>query len=275
MTAQFSRHPLLVIGGALMLVQVAAALLAPVIAPYGPNAQDIFARLRGPGAAHWLGTDNFGRDTLSRILFGYRTLFVVSGASLAGALLLGGTLGVLAGYRGGIFDRVAMRSMDVLFAFPIILLAIGVIAVLGPGALSTAAAIGIVYIPIFARVLRAPVLLLRESEFVLAARASGASDRRILLRHIAPNLSAIILVQASLSLSTAILVEASLSFLGLGTQPPTPSLGRMLAESRIFLSLDPWVSVFSGAAILLAALSFNVLGDALQDRLDPRFVERA
>ncbi|MBV9747399.1 MAG: ABC transporter permease [Acetobacteraceae bacterium] len=254
-----------------MLLQLAAALLAPVLAPYGPNAQDILARLRGPGPAHLLGTDNFGRDTLSRILFGYRTLFLVSGASLAGALLVGGTLGVLAAYRGGIFDRVAMRSMDVLFAFPIILLAIGVIAVLGPGAVSTAIAIGIVYMPIFARVLRAPALLLCQSEFVTAARASGASDRRILLRHIVPNLSAVILVQASLSLSTAILVEASLSFLGLGTQPPTPSLGRMLAESRSFLSLDPWVSVFSGASILLAALSFNLLGDALQDRLDPRF----
>ena len=264
-------HPLLLIGGGLMLLQLAAALLAPVLAPYGPNAQDILARLRGPGPAHLLGTDNFGRDTLSRILFGYRTLFLVSGASLAGALLVGGTLGVLAAYRGGIFDRVAMRSMDVLFAFPIILLAIGVIAVLGPGAVSTAIAIGIVYMPIFARVLRAPALLLCQSEFVTAARASGASDRRILLRHIVPNLSAVILVQASLSLSTAILVEASLSFLGLGTQPPTPSLGRMLAESRSFLSLDPWVSVFSGASILLAALSFNLLGDALQDRLDPRF----
>ncbi|HYZ65040.1 MAG TPA: ABC transporter permease, partial [Acetobacteraceae bacterium] len=229
------------------------------------------ARLRGPSLAHLLGTDNFGRDTLSRILFGYRTLFAISAASVLAALAVGGTLGVLAAHRGGWLDRILMRCMDVLFAFPIILLAIGVIAILGPGAVSTAIAIGVVYVPIFARTLRGPALLLRESEFVAAARAAGCGEARIVLRHIVPNLAAIILVQTSLSLSTAILVEASLSFLGLGTQPPTASLGRMLAESRNFLSLSPWVAVFSGAAILLASLGFNLLGDGLQDRLDPRF----
>ena len=263
-------HPLLWIGGGLVLAQAAAALLAPWIAPYGPNAQDILARLRGPSWAHPLGTDNFGRDTLSRILFGYRTLFAISAAAVGGALLVGGTLGVLAGYRGGWPDRIAMRCMDVLFAFPIILLAIGVVAVLGPGAGSTGLAIGVVYVPIFARTLRAPTLLLRGSDYVEAARAGGASPARILLRHLLPNLAPVILVQASLSLSTAILVEASLSFLGLGTQPPTPSLGRVLAESRNYLALTPWVSVFSGAAILLASLGFNLLGDGLGDRLDPR-----
>jgi peptide/nickel transport system permease protein len=167
-----------------------------------------------------------------------------------------------------------MRLMDVLFAFPIILLAIGVIAVLGPGAITTAIAIAVVYTPIFARTLRAPALLLKDSDYVAAARAIGARDRRILWRHLLPNLSPIILVQASLSLSTAMLVEASLSFLGLGTQPPTPSLGRMLAESRNFLNLSPWPAVFSGAAILLAALGFNLLGDAAQDLLDPRLRNR-
>lgn len=264
-------HPLLWVGGGLMLAQLLAALLAPWVAAYGPNAQDIMARLRGPSWAHLLGTDNFGRDTLSRILFGYRTLFAISAASVIGALFAGGALGVLSAYRGGWFERIAMRSMDVLFAFPIILLAIGVIAVLGPGAVSTGVAIGVVYVPIFARTLRAPALLLRETDYVAAAKTCGATSLGILARHLLPNLSAVILVQASLSLSTAILVEASLSFLGLGTQPPTPSLGRMLAESRNFLSLDPWVSVFSGMAILLAALGFNLLGDGLQDRLDPRF----
>jgi len=268
------RHPLLWIGGGLMALQAAGALLAPLLAPYPPNAQDVLARLKGPTAAHLLGTDNFGRDTLSRILHGYQTLFAISAASVAGALLLGGLLGVLAAYRGGWLDRIVMRCMDVLFAFPIILLAIGIIAILGPGAVSTGIAIGVVYVPIFARTLRAPALLLRESEFVAAARAAGCGHARILIRHILPNLAAIILVQASLSLSTAILVEASLSFLGLGTQPPTPSLGRMLAESRNFLALSPWVAVFSGTAILLASLSFNLLGDGLQDRLDPRFVGR-
>ena len=179
-------------------------------------------------------------------------------------------MGVLAAYRGGWPDRLAMRLMDVLFAFPIILLAIGIIAVLGPGAVSTGVAIGVVYIPIFARTLRAPTLVLNEAEYVTAARASGAAGLRILRRHILPNLAPIILVQASLSLSTAILVEASLSFLGLGTQPPTASLGRMLAESRSYLLLSPWPAAFAGVAILLASLGFNLLGDGLQDRLDPR-----
>ncbi|MBV8916320.1 MAG: ABC transporter permease [Acetobacteraceae bacterium] len=268
------RQPLLWIGGLLTVLQAACALLAAVIAPYQPNAQDVLARLQAPSAAHLLGTDNFGRDTLSRILHGYQTLFAISAASVGGALFLGGLLGVLAAYRGGWLDRVVMRCMDVLFAFPIILLAIGVIAILGPGAVSTGIAIGVVYVPIFARTLRAPALLLREAEFVAGARAAGCGHARILFRHILPNLAAIILVQASLSLSTAILVEASLSFLGLGTQPPTASLGRMLAESRNFLALSPWVAVFSGAAILLASLSFNLLGDGLQDRLDPRFAPR-
>lgn len=264
------RNPLLRIGLALVLAQAGAALLAPWLAPHAPDVPDILARLRGPMAGHWLGTDNFGRDVLARILYGYRTLFAVSGASVAAALALGGTLGVLAGWRGGALDRAVMRCMDVLFAFPIILLAIGVVAVLGPGAASAAAAIGVVYVPIFARVLRGPVLVLRDAEYVAAARAVGARESRILLRHLLPNLAPVILVQASLSLSTAILVEASLSFLGLGTQPPAASLGRMLAESRNFLALSPWVSVFSGIAILLASLAFNLLGDGLQDRLDPR-----
>jgi peptide/nickel transport system permease protein len=269
--SRLRKYPLLTIGAGLMLMQAAGGLLAPLIAPYGPDVQDIVWRLKGPSVVHWLGTDNFGRDTLSRILFGYQTLFAISVASVMGALLVGGSLGMIAAWRGGWFDRIAMRCMDILFAFPIILLAIGIIAILGPGAISTGIAIGIVYVPIFARTLRAPVLLLREADYIAAARTCGSTEVFILLRHFLPNLSGIILVQASLSLSTAILVEASLSFLGLGTQPPTPSLGRMLAESRNFLSLSPWVAAFSGAAILLASLGFNLLGDGLQDRLDPRF----
>jgi peptide/nickel transport system permease protein len=263
-------NPLLLIGLVLVLGQAALALFAPNIAPYAPDAQDILARLHGPDADHFLGSDNFGRDTLSRILFGYRTLFAISVVSVLGALAAGGSLGVIAAMRGGWLGVVVMRCMDVLFAFPIILLAIGVIAVLGPGAVSTGIAIGVVYVPIFARTLRAPTLLLREADYIAAARASGTTEARILVRHILPNLSSVVLVQASLSLSTAILVEASLSFLGLGTQPPTASLGRMLAESRNFLILSPWVAVFSGAAILLASLGFNLLGDGLQERFDPR-----
>jgi peptide/nickel transport system permease protein len=263
-------HPLLTIGGILIALQAAGALLARVVAPYGPNEQDILSRLKPPAWSHLLGTDNFGRDTLSRILFGYQTLFAISLTAVVGALALGGTLGILVAYRGGWIDHIAMRSMDILFAFPIILLAIGIVAVLGPGAISTGIAIGVVYVPIFARTLRAPALVLRETDYIAAARTCGSTDAKIMFRHLLPNLSGIILVQASLSLSTAILVEASLSFLGLGTQPPTPSLGRMLSESRGFLALSPWPAVFSGVAILLASLAFNLLGDGLQDRLDPR-----
>ena len=263
-------RPLLWLSGALVLGLGVAALGAPVLSPFAPNAQDILHRLRGPGALHWLGTDNFGRDTLSRVLWGYRTVFAVAVASVATALAVGGGIGLAAAWRGGWTDRVLMRLMDVLFAFPVILLAIGVITVLGPGAPSTAVAIAVVYTPIFARTLRAPAVVLRRAEFMDAARTSGCTEGRMVLRHMVPNLLPAILVQTSLALSTAMLVEASLSFLGLGTQPPTASLGRMLAESRTFLLLSPWVAVFSGTAILLAALGFNLLGDALGDRLDPR-----
>ncbi len=262
------------IGAALVALQAFAALAAPLIAPHDPNAQDILSRFHAPDTTYWLGTDNFGRDTLARALYGYRTLFAISLLSVGFALGVGGTIGVFAAWRGGWPDRIAMRLMDVLFAFPIILLAMGVIAILGPGAAGTAIAIGVVYTPIFARTLRAPTLLLRDAEYVQAARSLGMAPGRILLRHVLPNLAPVVLVQASLSLSTAILVEASLSFLGLGTQPPTASLGRMLAESRNFLTLSPWPAVFSGVAILLAALGFNLLGDGLQDRLDPRLRAR-
>ncbi len=261
------------LGASLIVALAALALLAPWIA-VPPDAQDILARLAAPSVAHPLGTDNLGRDVLARLLFGLRTLFAVSAASVGGALSLGGTLGLLAAWNGGWLDRMLMRAMDILFAFPVILLAIGVVALLGPGALGAAVAIGVVYVPIFARTLRAPALVLRDGEMVAAARAIGATPARILARHVLPNLAAVILVQASLSLSTAILVEASLSFLGLGTQPPTPSLGRMLAESRGFLFLSPWPAAFSGAGILLASLGFNLLGDGLQDRLDPRLKGR-
>jgi peptide/nickel transport system permease protein len=264
------RHPLVWIGGILVLLQVGAALLAPWIAPDDPLAQHVIQRMKGPGAAAWLGTDQFGRDVLSRILYGYRASLAAAASAVLLALLIGGGLGVAAALRGGLVDRIGMRLMDILFAFPIILLAIGIVAVLGPGATTTALAIGIVYVPVFARLLRGPALVIVSSQYVLGARAIGAGEVRILRRHVLPNLASVILVQASLALSTAILVEASLSFLGLGTQPPTPSLGRMLAEARSYLLLSPWDSIFSGLAILLASFGFNLLGDGLRDALDPR-----
>jgi peptide/nickel transport system permease protein len=261
---------------AILLVglHVAAALLAPWLAPFDPVQPFILQRLKGPNALHWLGNDQLGRDLFSRIVHGYRASLMVSTGSVAAALVVGGTLGLLAAWYRGLVDRIVMRSMDLFFAFPVLLLAIGVVGVLGPGTTSAAIAIAVVYTPIFARLVRGPALVIAGSDYVTGARAIGASDARIILTHILPNLSSVLLVQTSLLLSAAILVEASLSFLGLGAQPPTPSLGLMLAEGRNFLTLSPWSAVFSGAAIVLLAFGFNLLGDTLRDRLDPRLRER-
>lgn len=256
--------------GGLTAALIAAALLAPLIAPYDPLAHNVIQRLKGPNALHWLGTDQFGRDTLSRILYGMRASLLVSASAVGAALIAGGAIGLAAAFYRGLAERVLMRAMDVLFAFPVILLAIGIIAILGPGAITTAIAIAVVYTPIFARLLRGPALSIVESDYVLAARSIGASDLRIAFLHVLPNLASIVLVQTSLLLSAAILVEASLSFLGLGTQPPSPSLGTMLSEGRNFLLLSPWNSVFAGVAILLLSFALNLLGDALRDALDPR-----
>lgn len=267
--ARLARNPVGMIGFVLSLVVVLAAAFGPLLSPYDPVAQSIRERFQGPSAAHPLGTDNFGRDTLARVLHAYRTSVGVSLGAVGLATVLGGLIGLLAAYFGGWVDRLLMRLMDVLLAFPIILLAIAILAVLGPGSFNTGLAIGIVYTPIFARLARGPALTVLKWDYVAAARALGSSPARLLARHVTPNIVAPIMVQVTLSLSTAILVEASLSFLGLGTQPPTPSLGLMLSESRNYLLLSPWVSVFSGLAILVASLGFNLFGDGLRDLLDP------
>jgi peptide/nickel transport system permease protein len=264
------RNKLLTFALIVVALQVLLALGAAWIAPYDPTAQSVARRLRGPSELHWLGTDQLGRDVLARILHGYRTSLMACTLAVAVALLAGGTLGLVAAYYRGWLDRMIMRCMDVLFAFPVMLLAIGIIAVLGPHTWSASVAIAVVYTPIFARLLRGPALVICESEYVTGARAIGASDRRIILSHVLPNLASVVLVQTSLLLSAAILVEASLSFLGLGTQPPTPSLGLMLSEGRNFLLLSPWSALFAGFAILFLSFGFNLLGDALRDTLDPR-----
>ena len=256
-------------GLVLSVLVILAALSAPVISPYDPLEQDILARLSGPSTEHPLGADNFGRDLLSRVFYGFRISLSIALSAVGFALLLGATVGLVAAYAGGWVDRLLMRLMDVLLAFPIILLAIGILAVAGPGTANTALAIGVVYLPVFARLARGPALSVLSWEYVAAARALGARGWRIIFRHVAPNIFAPIMVQTTLSLSTAILVEASLAFLGLGTQPPTPSLGLMLSDSRDFMLLSPWTSVFSGLAILVASLGFNLLGDSLRDLLDP------
>jgi len=267
--ARLARNPVGMIGFVLSLAVLLAAAFGPLLSPYDPVAQSIRERFQGPSPAHPLGTDNFGRDTLARVLHAYRTSVGVSLGAVGLATVLGGLIGLLAAYFGGWVDRLLMRLMDVLLAFPIILLAIAILAVLGPGSFNTGLAIGIVYTPIFARLARGPALTVLKWDYVAAARALGSSPARLLARHVTPNIVAPIMVQVTLSLSTAILVEASLSFLGLGTQPPTPSLGLMLSESRNYLLLSPWVSVFSGLAILVASLGFNLFGDGLRDLLDP------
>ncbi len=219
-------------GFVLCLAVVIAASFAPLLATHGPREQVVRDRFQGPSTTYLLGTDNFGRDVYSRILYGFRTSIAVAFGAVGLASVLGSGAGLAAAFYGGWVDRLIMRLMDVLLAFPIILLAIAVLAVLGPGSANTALAIGIVYLPIFARLARGPALTVLSWDYVSAARALGAGGARIMARHVLPNVMAPLLVQLTVSLSTAILVEASLSFLGLGTQPPTPSLGLMLAESR-------------------------------------------
>lgn len=257
---------------ALLLVslQMMLALLAPWLGFQDPFHQVMVQRMKPPNALNLLGTDHLGRDVLARIIYGYRTSLLTCVLAVALSLLVGGSLGILAAWYRGWFERIVMRIMDVFFAFPILLLAIGVIAIIGPSMWGAAIAIAIVYTPIFARLLRGPAMVISKSEFVEGALAIGASDTRILIHHLLPNLASVILVQTSLLLSAAILVEASLSFLGLGAQPPIPSLGLSLSEGRNFLLLSPWPAVFSGLAILFLSFGFNLLGDALRDTLDPR-----
>jgi peptide/nickel transport system permease protein len=249
------------------LVVGAAADRLPLASPLRMVPQD---RMAGPSWALPLGADVFGRDLLARLVYGARLSLEVAFASVLAALAAGSTLGLLAGYAGGRTDQALMRVMDVFFSFPAVLLALGIVAALGPHPANVMLAIAVVYTPIFARVVRGPVLALKEREFVEASRALGAPAVRIVGRHILPNLASVLVVQTSIALSWAILTEASLSFLGLSAQPPTPSWGAMLNEGRQNLELAPHLAVFPGLAIMLAVLGFNLLGDGLRDALDPR-----
>jgi len=264
------RSPKAVVGMTVLLVVAGVAVLAPLLAPYPATEMHAIDRFAPPGRSYLLGTDFFGRDLFSRILYGYRTSMLVAVLSVAFALVIGSALGIVAGYTGGTVDSAVMRTMDILFAFPVLLLAITVVVILGAGMLTTVLAIGIVYVPIFARIARGPTLVVREHAYVEAAKAIGQRSFRIIRRHILPNVSTPIFVQATINLATAILFESALSFLGLGTQPPYPSLGLMVSEGRNYLELSPWPAVFPGIAIVLAVLGFNLVGDALQEILDPR-----
>lgn len=256
----------LLIVGAFLVVGAAADRL-PLPSPLRMVPQD---RMAGPSWTLPLGADVFGRDLLARLVHGARLSLEVAFASVLAALVVGSALGLTAGYAGGRVDQVLMRIMDVFFSFPAVLLALGIVAALGPHPANVVLAIAVVYTPIFARVVRGPVLALKAREFVEASRALGAPGVRIVTRHILPNLTSVLVVQASIALSWAILTEASLSFLGLSAQPPTPSWGAMLNEGRQNLELAPHLAVFPGLAIMLAVLGFNLLGDGLRDALDPR-----
>jgi peptide/nickel transport system permease protein len=246
------------------------AVGAKWLVPYEINDVDVPNALRAPSGAHWFGTDELGRDVLSRVLVAIQASMEVAVMSVAFALVVGATIGIVAGYRGGWIDTVFMRVVDVMFAFPVLLLALAIVAILGPGATTTTLAIGVVYTPIFARVARASTLSVRVEPFVQVSRTMGTGHAYILLRHILPNIAGPMIVQTSLSLAFAILSEAALSFLGLGIQPPRPSLGRMIFDSQGFVTLAWWMAVFPGAAIFVIVLAFNLFGDGLRDALDPR-----
>jgi peptide/nickel transport system permease protein len=263
-------NPVTVISAGIMLAVLVIALTASWIAPYGVNDVDVPVALRPPSGAHWFGTDELGRDVLSRVLVAVQASMKVAVISVAFAAVVGVAVGVLAGYRGGWLDTVVMRVVDVMFAFPVLLLALAVVAVLGPGLTTTILAIGVVYTPIFARVTRASTLAVRVEPYVAVSRTMGTGSGFILARHILPNITGPLIVQTSLSLAFAILSEAALSFLGLGLQPPQPSLGRMIFDSQGFVTLAWWMAVFPGAAIFVIVLAFNLLGDGLRDVLDPK-----
>jgi peptide/nickel transport system permease protein len=259
------------LAGALVLVIVTlAALFAAQVAPYNPTRQDFRVEHEPPSAQHLMGTDEFGRDVLSRIIWGAQASLQAGATAASIALIAGLVLGMVAAYYGGRADSLIMRSMDVVLAFPYILLAIAVVAILGPGLRNAMIAIGIVYVPHYARVVRGAVLSVRAREYVEAARALGARDGRIMWQHVLPNTLAPVIVQTTLNVGSAIIDTAGLSFLGLGTQPPTPDWGNMLSAGRSYVIDAPWIATFPGLAILVTVLAFNLMGDALRDAFDPR-----
>ncbi|MCC6179769.1 MAG: ABC transporter permease [Chloroflexi bacterium] len=270
-TARTLTRNRLVLAGLVMVVGlILLAALARLIAPYDPIANNVRAALQPPSSFYYFGTDRFGRDVFSRVVFGSRLSLLVALVSVTLSGIVGVTLGLIAGYYRGWIDNLIGRVMDIFFSFPALLLAIGVAAMLGPGLNNAILAIAVVSWPVFGRVVRGPVLVERSREYVEAARVIGASSVRVLLRHVFPNVLSPLIVQATIALSQAILLEAYLSFLGLGTQPPFPSWGTMLQEGRTFLETAPWMSIFPGVAIMLTVLAFNLLGDGIRDVLDPR-----
>jgi peptide/nickel transport system permease protein len=263
------RSTVVILGAVFALLIIAMALFAGSLAPQPPDEQNFDLVESAPGSKAFFGTDRFGRDVLSRVIHGSRISLYVAVVSISLAMLVGGVLGLTAGYVGGGWDNAINRVMDVFFSIPGLLLAVGIAAMRGPGVNSAVVAIAILYTPLFARVMRGPVLAEREKEYVEAIRALGAPRWVVALKHVLPNVISPFVVQGTVALSQAILIEASLSYLGLSAQPPTPSWGNMLNEGRTYLETAPWISVFPGVAIMVTVLAFNLIGDGLRDILDP------
>ncbi len=268
------KNRLAMTGGVIAGVFVLAALLAPLVAPYDPAQPDFGNVLAAPDWSHWLGTDDLGRDQLSRVVFGARASMQVGVLAVILAFVVGVPLGLLAGYYGKFADSVVSRVTDTMLAFPFLVLAVGLAAVLGPSLTNATIAIGISQIPAVIRITRAETLRLKHVDYVAAAVANGGGDGTVLFRHILPNATSALVVQATVGIPAAIIGEALLSFLGLGVQPPEPSLGVMLSSAQAFLAPAPWMAVFPGLAVVAATLAFNLLGDGLRDVLDPRGATR-
>jgi len=268
--ARLLRNPVAMAGGAVVIALIVVAIAAPDLAPYDPIRQDLASSLAGPPMKHLAGTDVHGRDIFSRIIHGTRISLRIGFLGMLLGCIGGVVLGLVAGYYGGWADTIIMRLMDVQLAFPGLLVAVCIIAIIGPGLENVIVAVGIFSVPLFARVTRGQILSLKAQEFIVAARKMGAQDGRIMLNHLLPNAVAPLLVPCTLRTATAILTAASLSFLGLGAQPPIPEWGAMLSDGRAYLSIAPHVTITLGLAILITVLAFNLLGDGLRDALDPR-----
>jgi peptide/nickel transport system permease protein len=266
----FYKNRLALLGLGIVIFFIILAFIAPFIAPYSYKEQVLANRMLAPSSKHWFGTDDFGRDIFSRILYGARISLWVGFFSVLGSVVIGTLLGIIAGYYGRWIDAIISRIFDIMLAFPSILLAIAVVSILGPSLQNALIAIAVINIPNFGRLVRSRVLSVKQEEYIMAARAVGMRDIRILLRHILPNSISPVIVQATLAIATAIIEAAALGFLGMGAQAPTPEWGKMLADSKNYITQAPWTLFFPGLAIMLTVLGFNLMGDGLRDVLDPK-----
>ncbi|MEH7110709.1 nickel transporter permease [Bacillus sp. JJ1764] len=266
----FYKNRLALVGLIIVLFFIILAIIAPVIAPYSFKEQVLTDRMQAPSSKHWFGTDDFGRDIFSRIVYGARISLWVGFFSVLGSVVIGTLLGIIAGYYGRWVDTIISRIFDIMLAFPSILLAIAVVSILGPSLQNALIAIAVINIPNFGRLVRSKVLSVKQEEYIMAARAIGMRDTRILLKHILPNSISPVIVQATLAIATAIIEAAALGFLGMGAQAPTPEWGKMLADSKNYITQAPWTLFFPGIAIMLTVLGFNLMGDGLRDVLDPK-----